>query len=292
VDARLVSSRDVRVEAGRALWMEGSPVWYRHVFRAVRALPRDLRPYVVFWHSEPLPPPRASGLPRPRLHARELAKIVLRDERVADPYSNARALRQLTAEGLVSLLLISTGGAHEFLAEQQIDATFVPLALLPEDGRDLGLARDIDVLFLGALDVPRRRRLVRELRRHGAPVVALGGWGADGYWGERRTQLLNRTKILLNFPRHPGLLSGRRMLIGMANKALVLAEPIYRPDPYRPGVHFVSSEIGEMPATIAAYLADDARRLTVAEAGHDFARSELTLERTIRRILALIDERR
>ncbi len=218
--------------------------------------------------------------------------MVLRADRISDPYSNARWLCRLRGEGLLSLLLVSTAGGHEFLEEQGIVSTFVPLALLPGDGRDLGLERDVDVLFLGSQDVPRRRRLIGWLRRRGVPIVAVGDWGeATGYWGERRTELLNRTKILLNLPRHGGLLSGRRMILGMANKALLVAEPIYRPEPYQAGVHFVSSELADMPEVIAAYLDDFKARDKIAAAGHDFVRNHLTLEPTVERILTLVADR-
>jgi len=226
------------------------------------------------------------------LHARELAKIALRDHRVTDPYSNRRALRAVTRDGLVSLLLVSSRGGQDFLAEQGIAATFVPLPMVPDDGRDLALARDIDVLFLGAMDVPRRKRIVARLRSAGVPVVTAGGWGDDNISGEPRTKLLNRTKILLNIPRHPGLLSGRRMVLGMANKALIVAEPIYRPEPYRPDEHFVMSELARMPAVIASLLDDDMRRTAIAEAGHRFAHAELTLASTIGRVLDLIAAQR
>jgi hypothetical protein len=291
VDAHLLTLDEVELRPDRILWLDGTPIWYRSVFSALRELPVDERPFVLFWHSEPLPSPRAAGLPRPRLHTREVVKIALCDLRVTDPYSNIRALRSVMQRRLVSLLLISTAGAREFLAENAIDATRVPLPLLPDDGRDLALDRDIDVLFLGAMDVPRRKRIVRDLRRAGVAVTAVGGWGDANISGEPRARLLNRTKILLNLPRHRGLLSGRRMLLGMANKALVLAEPIYRPEPYRPGEHYVSAELAEMPSVIEALLADDATRTSIAQRGHDFARAEMTLEQVLPCVLALIEER-
>jgi hypothetical protein len=280
------------LEPHRILWLEGTPVWYRDVFAALRRRSAAERPFVLFWQSEPLPMPRAARLPRPRLHAREFAKIALRDHRVTDPYSNIRALRAVTRDGLVSLLLVSSRGGQEFLAERGIGASFVPLPVVPDDGRDLGLERDIDVLFLGAMDVPRRKRIVRRLCSAGIPVVAAGGWGEDNITGEPRTQLLNRTKILLNFPRHPGLLSGRRMGLGMANRALVIAEPIYRPEPYRPDEHFVMCELADMPDVIASLLADDARRTAIADAGYRFVWEQMTLEPATERVLELISVQR
>jgi len=271
------------------VWIDGNANWYPAVCRQLMAGPAR-RPLVVLWHSEPLPPPRAAGLPIPRLHLREIAKIVLRDSRATDVYSNWFRIRKLARHGLPDILVVSTGGRQEFLAEHGIDAHLVPLGYRPAYGRDLGLQRDIDTLFLGSPDVPRRRRSLDRLRRRGVDVVERGGWFDSANWGEERVRLLNRTKILLNFGRYPGELSGMRLILGLANKALVISEPIYRPAPYVPGTHYVSATIEEMPEVIRYYLAhEDQRRRIVAE-GHRLVMQEITLERSAARILALVAE--
>ena len=53
---------------------------------------------------------------------------------------------------------MSTPAAREYLAEQAVEAEFVPLGYHRDHGRDLGLKRDIDVLFIGDLAVGRRRQ--------------------------------------------------------------------------------------------------------------------------------------
>jgi glycosyltransferase involved in cell wall biosynthesis len=281
----------VELAPDRIVLLLGNAAWYPLVVAGLRAAPPARRPFVVVWHSEPLPFPARSGLRPERLHARELAKIVLRDSRATDPYSNLRSLLRLSRDGLVDLLAVSTGAAHELLGERGVGAEIVPLGYTATDGRDLGLTRDVDVLLLASLDVPRRRRILRFLRRRGVPVRGLGDWNDPSLWGEERTRLLNRTKILLNVPRHRGLLSGRTMILGMANKALVVAEPIYRPEPYRPGTDFASAELADMPETIEWYLEDDARRAPIVEPAYARVRGELTIERSARRLVSLLDER-
>src|SRR5204862_311274 len=69
---------------------------------------------------------------------------------------------------------------------------------------DLGLERDIPVLFLGAMTVPRRRWIAWLLRRAGVELTAVGDWHDPRYWGEERTRLLNRAVISLNINRFPG----------------------------------------------------------------------------------------
>jgi hypothetical protein len=231
-----------------------------------------------------------SGLPWPHLHLREIAKILLRDARATDVYTNYFRLRRLASEGLPDLLVVSTLGRLEFLTERGFAAHWVPLGYVPTHGRDMGLPCDIDVLFLGALDIPRRKRLIKRLRQRGVNLLALGSWFDPNYWGENRTRLLNRTKILLNILRHPGNLSDHRLILGMANKALVISEPMYNPAPYVPGKHYISATIEEMPEAISYYLAHDDERERIANEGHQLVTQEVTMARSLSCILELIQE--
>jgi hypothetical protein len=282
---------DGPIDAGRAelLWIWGAPGWYPRALRSVLGMPRRLRPTVILWHVEPIPMPAASGLPRQALHARELAKIVLRDKRVADPYSNLRRLVRLAQSGFPDLLLVPYEASGETLAEHGLAAHVVPIGSRPDHCRDLGLERDIPVLFIGSLDVPRRKKLLRRLRARGVSVEAVGSWSDPQFYGEARTRLLNRVRILLNLSRFPGQNSGHRLLIGMASRTLVVSEPIYRPDPFVPGTHYVSATVDEMPGVITHFLEHESERQAIAERGHRFVRDELTMESSIRRIAELVD---
>jgi hypothetical protein len=275
----------------RVVLARGTIACFPAAFKRLRAARASERPYTILWLTEALPLPGAAGLRLERLHARELAKIVLGDDRVADPRSNARSLIRACSDGLLQLPVISMKSGQLFLSERGIAAEHVPIGCQDDWGRDLGLERDIDVLFLGDLRVRRRKRIVRRLRREGISVLALGGWGDRRYWGEERTELLNRVKIMLNIPRHPGLLSGARMLLGMANKALVVAEPVYFPEPYVPGRHYVNAPLEEMVGAVRAYLEDEQARREIIETAYDFARQQLTIERSLARILRLASER-
>jgi hypothetical protein len=288
---RQVEDGTLDLAATDLVWLQGNANWHPAACRQLMAATPARRPPVLVWHSEPLPPPHAAGLPRPRLHLREIAKIVLRDARATDVYSNYFRLRQLARHGLPDVLIVSTGGRREFLAEHGIDACFVPLGYQPGDGHDMGLPRDIEVLFLGSRDVPRRRRLLNQFRRSGVEVVARGNWFDPANWGEARARLLNRTKILLNLARYPGELSGRRLILGLANKALVISEPIYNPAPYAAGTHYVSAAIEDIPQAIRYYLAHEDERQRIAAEGHRLVTQEITLARSVSQILAIVAER-
>jgi hypothetical protein len=97
--------------------------------------------------------------------------------------------------------------------------------------------------------------------------------------------LLNRTKILLNFPRRPGLLSGMRMVLGMANGALVIGEPVYMPSPFEPGRHYVEAPIDEIPAAVERWLEDEPGRLAMTEEARRFVTEEHRHERSVATVL-------
>jgi hypothetical protein len=238
-----------------------------------------------------LPPPKSAGLPQPNLQLREIAKIMLSDKLATDVYTNYSRLRVLLEEGIPDLLLVSTPGRQQFLVEQGFSSAYVPVGYhRAEYGSDMGIPRDIGVLFLGALTIPHRKRLLKKLRRTGINLVAKGSWSDPDYWGENRTKLLNRTKILLNLHRYPGELSGVRLILGMANKALVISEPIYEPGDFVPGKHFVSATSDEMPEIIHYYLNHEDEREGIAREGHKLVTQKLTMERSISTILKLIKE--
>jgi hypothetical protein len=274
------------------VWIQGNAAWYPAFRRRLMSLPPDVRPTVVIWHNEPLPPPRSAGLPSPRLSFRELAKIALRDARATDVYTNYWTLRQLHRAGLPDVLVVSANGRKLFLDERGIPSHFVPFGYDPRMGRDLATERDIDVLFLGALNVPRRNRTIQRLRDQGIAVAALGDWSDPAYWGEPRTRLLNRVKILLNIPRTEAEYSGARILLGLANKALVVSEPILDPAPYIPGRHFVMAQLDRLPELIRYYLNNETERERIVEQGHRFAVDELTMERSVQRILRIVQDRK
>jgi hypothetical protein len=275
------------LDPGTFVLLRGSPNWYPRTWRQL-ADAGPGRATSVLWLSESLPMPAAAGLPAERLTVRELAKIALRDKRRTDPFSNARRLRSLAAHGLPDRVVVTSEAAAEFLAQEGMSAAVIPYGYAPSHGRRLRLERDLDVLFLGAWRMPRRQRALDRLRRAGIRVQVVGGWGHRGVWGEERTQLLNRSKLLLNLSRFPGQFSGERMLLGMANGALVVSEPIYRPAPFVPGTHYFDAPLDELPATIERLLADDAERERIADAGQAFVMDELTMERSVGRLLELV----
>ena len=268
------------------VWLHGNGNWYPHANSSLLEMSRTERPKVICRHTEPLPLPESSGIRPPFPTLAELVKIAIGDARATDPRTNARHISRMWRHGIPDLLIVSTTSRKSYLAERGIDAHFVPAAYSPAQGRDLGLKRDIPALFIGIVSDPRHRSAVRYLRKRGIEVAAHGDWKKEaGLWGGRRTEMINRAKTFLALQRNPRELSGVRMILGMANKALVISEPIHQPDPFVPGTHYVSAPLTEMADVIRYYNdnEDEARR--IADAGHHLVTTELTFEKQMKQIL-------
>jgi hypothetical protein len=92
------------------------------------------------------------------------------------------------------------------------------------------------------------------------------------YYGEERTRLLNRTKILLNVMKQPWDDPTFRLLLAAANGALLLSEPVWESSlwSYTPNVHFAACELDQLAESAAYYLHDEPARLQItARAGAD-----------------------
>jgi hypothetical protein len=274
-----------------AILLLGNAVWYPDIVKKLLSARLDQRPVVAVWHWEPLHPPKNSGMGRPKLGIRDIAKIVLHDARANDVYTNFRCLQKLSKTGVVDVLFASTPSRIEYLAEHGIKADYAPLGYDSDHGCDLEQSRDLPVLFLGDLRIGRRRRVLNTLRRRGVPVEASGDWSRPEFWGENRTSLLNRTRIFLNVHRFAGEFSGLRMILGMANGCLVISEPMYRPGPFLPGRHFVSVTVEEMPDAIQYYLSHDVERERIAREGNSFVMDQMRLETSVSFVLSAVKKR-
>lgn len=286
-DVHLVTERELELAPDRLLFVAGNPRAYRRTLARLASTDPAKRPTTIVWHTEPLPMPRAAGLRRELLTTRELAKIVLRDRRINDHYSNARYLKSLARTSVVDAFAVATRAYQAYLAEQGVDVAFVPLGHHPAFGENRDRERDIDVLFLGDFRLRRRRRILRRLRRDGIDVLTLGDYSDPRLWGEGRTELMNRTTIALNIPRLEGHLPDMRFVVAMGTGALLVSETVYLPDPYVPGRHFVESSSDDLAATIRGYLADADARRTITEEAHRLVATELTLEASYRSLLDL-----
>lgn len=121
--------------------------------------------------------------------------------------------------------------------------------------------------------------------------MTAGDYHDSSLWGESRTELVNRVKIMLSVGRFPGTLVGVRFQIAMACGALVVSERPYDPAPYVPGEHFVQASVVDMPSVIERYLADEGERARITQQAHTFVTTELTMERSFASLLDVVASR-
>lgn len=262
---------------GRWVMLRGSAGWHPKTMRLLASLPRADQPPVLLWLTEPLPPPEDSGFEVSRRTPRDLAKLVLRDPRANDQRTNLKHTLAFVRTAASSVVAVSTLAKVELLAALGVESTFVPYGAAPVDHDLSSVERDVDVLFVGDPAVPHRQRALRALRKAGVEVGVRGAWSVErGLWGEEREAMLRRTKLLLNVSRHPGNAADARLALGAVHGAVVVSEPMYRPDPYLAGVHFEEAPLADLPDLIGALLNDEGRRVRLAAAAADVARITTT----------------
>jgi hypothetical protein len=175
----------------------------------------------------------------------------------------------LQRAGLLTTLAVWSHWTADFLRERGFE-TMVPMpGYNPRFGRDLKLERDIPVLWLGKIGSDRRGRLLKrlrlELRRRGVEVLVIDGQENPYVFGENRTALLNRTKIMLNLLREKWDDNSMRFMLAAHNQALVISEPMLPHSAFKPGEHLIEAPVDEMADTIVYYLNHEEQRREITD---------------------------
>jgi hypothetical protein len=163
----------------------------------------------------------------------------------------------------------------------------------PAWSADLGLERDIDVLWMGARASRRRGalldRLRADLRQHGIEMYVADNEEHPFIFAEERTRFLNRAKITLNLTRTWYDDNFLRFAIVLPNRSLLVSEPMLDHAPeYVAGRHYVSTPIDQMADTMAHYLAHADERQQIVDQAYRLVSTELTLKNCVARIMAAV----
>lgn len=189
----------------------------------------------------------------------------------------SRRLLGLWRAGLIDEIYVSLQPRQRFLSNHGVPSLFIPVGYHPNWGKLAETAeRDIDVVFLGNIS-RRRRPLLKELEL----AVEKAGFKLRivdrNCYGEERTQLLNRSKILLNLNSHPWELPGMRMLMAMSCKAMVVSEYAEDSAPYIDGKHLLMAHANSLAGLVVSCLGDEAQRTRIANQAYQFVTREHTL---------------
>jgi hypothetical protein len=199
-------------------------------------------------------------------------------------------IREAHEDKWVDFFVASTQQRQRFFAKHGIVSDFVPVGAYAETGRDLGTPRDIPVVFLGTAKHGRRAAILdelgRSLRQRGIRFQRI----ESGCYGEERTALLNRTRILVNLHQYPWSPAWIRFLMAATCGALVVSEPTEDDRPFVAGLHYVAATPEEMPDTIARLSNDEENRARLARAASALCQTELTLLNAVRSLCALVSD--
>ncbi|PJE25831.1 hypothetical protein SAMN06297129_2375 [Pseudooceanicola antarcticus] len=246
---------------------------------------------VAVWIFEPLPPPDvpmrtlhlASRLSpvhtgrhwtKPFLHflSRPFDRVLYRPYRHEVSVQlfrflvdNFAMLERGLRKGWLDRIFTSTEQKRLYLQGLGIEAEFAPVGQQPAFGRDLELQRDIDVVFIGSLKSASRRaelgNLREQLERLGLTVVV----PEKPIWGEERTKLVNRAKVLVHLHKMHWDTPWMRWCLAAANGAAVASVPLSVPVPMRPGIDYLSAPINELAGEILSLVRDEPRRRAMVE---------------------------
>jgi hypothetical protein len=201
-------------------------------------------------------------------------------------------LRWLRRTGLLTVLAATSRWMADFLTRRGLPATVAYFGTHPSWGADLGLERDIDVLWLGKVGSDRRQTLLRQIRpeleRRGIKMMLVDGVEHPYVFGHDRTVLLNRSKIVLNLLREPWDNHSLRFFLAAPNRALVVSEPTLPHLPYQAGVHFVSAPASELPDLIARYCQQVDERRRIVDQMQCYTLAELTVAKGLSKVIAAV----
>jgi hypothetical protein len=161
--------------------------------------------------------------------------------------------------------------------------------------KDLGLKRDIDVLWMGTRGTNRRSLLLdrvrSELESYGVRMHFADGKENPFIFGNERIYYLNRSKITLNITRTWYDDNFSRFALAAPNRSLIVSEPVL---PHCPsliaGTHYVSAPVEKLAETIRYYLDHEEERLRIVENAYHFVTTKLVFRESIKSIMDAVNQ--
>jgi len=254
----------------------------------LRAIPPETRPRLIWWLTEQMPNPafpewlRYWGgylrnlMERSAYHPRMDGSWKKRES--IGNLLTSKALRfryygdlyWLRNANIRTLIIQASPWSNQFLTKRGFKVFAPPHpSYYPEWGATLKLERDIPVLWIGKVATRRRRHLLnqvqKELGKYGVEMLRIDGESNPYVFGDERTVLLNRTKVVLNVLRAKWDNNAMRFHMAALNRALIVSEPMLNHTPFQPDVHLVEAEIEEIPHRIHYYLNHEEERQAITE---------------------------
>jgi hypothetical protein len=184
-------------------------------------------------------------------------------------------------KGWLSHIITSTEEKRQYLESHGIDAQFLPVGQQSFFGEDLQTPRDIDALFIGSLKSKRRRLQLDQLMSRLA-AYGLTTHVPDGpIWGQARTKLVNRAKVLVHMHNFEWDTPWMRWNLASANGAAIASPPLSVPHPMRPSIDYLSAPIEDLAEAIRDLTQDETRRQQMVVACQARISEHMTAARSI-----------
>lgn len=174
-----------------------------------------------------------------------------------------------------------------------VPTLYIPWGGTPDWYTDLGIERDIDVLWIGKRGSNRRSdildRVIRELKPLGVRMHIADNEENPFIFDVERTEYLNRAKITLNITRTWFDDNFSRFAMAAPNRSLIVSEPILPHClEFMPGEHYISAPIPELSEAILYYLENEQERAAIVENAYQLTTQDLTFANGLKKILHAI----
>lgn len=296
------------LEAVKLLLIYGPWGSIEPIMARLRVLKPGRRPMTVLWQSEQFPDPRLPAwlwrlvglgrsyfetwahqwddngeiVPRPRWEY-ALSKL--------NRYRYFGDVYRYRHGKILDLVAVWSKWTTQLLSSRGVPAITAYMGHYPACGRDLGLERDIPVLWLGKRGSGRRHKILERIRKklqmQCIEMMVVDGIEHPYVFGEERTKLLNRSKLVLNLLRKPWDNTSMRFFLAAANKAAVVSEPMYAHIPFEPGEHYIQGDVDELPDLIIEWLQKDAERRRMTERAYELGVEKITMKGSLEEIIRI-----
>lgn len=283
------------------------------IARNISCLPPAQRPILVHWNTEGAPDLR---MPWPLV--RGLGAVRSWIDRLAEANASKANVNRLITRLATSVqsrairfryigdyyYAYRQGWLHVFCDTSAVYARLhdknglptvvVPWGTTPSWYADLGLERDISVLWMGLRGTRRRDKIINQVRQeleaNGVDVYVADNQEHPFIFNQERTHFLNRAKITLNLTRTWYDDNFSRFTLAAPNRSLLVSEPLLpHCPPCQAGVHYVSAPVSELAKTIIYYLKHDDERLKIVENAYELAMTVLTLENSLKTVMQAVE---
>ena len=165
----------------------------------------------------------------------------------------------------------------------------------PQWHKDLGLERDIDVLWMGTRGTKRRSMILDRVRSKldasGVRMHVADGKENPFIFGDERTYYLNRSKITLNITRTWYDDNYSRFALAAPNRSLIVSESVLPHCPsFIAGTHYVSVPVERLAEAILYYLDNEEEKSRIVDNAYDLVTTKLVFRESIKSIMDAVNQ--